>query len=191
MGIKTTKIKDEIENIEYDIPTEILNKNFKLPYALTCDSVQGLSFEEDEKITIFDTNTPYTDKKYIWTAITRARKLENINIFIHSDFEINNLCQSKIKQYFNFKINNYKNQDKKAKREIDDKNYITEQWIAENLEKCEFKCLYCKKYLNIEIDYDTVKTDITVDRIHNNLAHTKNNCVISCLNCNLRKGNRY
>ena len=68
---------------------------FKLPYCMTVHSVQGLSI--DDAITIFDCNTPYVDREFVWTAITRARELKNITFFEHSANEIKRLEESKLK----------------------------------------------------------------------------------------------
>jgi hypothetical protein len=113
------KIIDEVDEVEYKLPIGMLSTHLKPAYAMTCDSVQGLSFEEDEKVTVFDANLPYTDRKYLWTAITRARKLDNVFIYIHSAPEVERFTDSKIKQYFKFKCDNYKQQDKKVNRTWD------------------------------------------------------------------------
>jgi hypothetical protein len=187
-----TTIIDEIEDLTYTIPNGVIFNNFKLPYCLTVDSVQGLSFGEDDKITIFDANTPYVDRKFFWTAITRARKLENVSVCIHSEAEIGNLSRSRIKQYFNFKVDSYKRQDKKVNREYNNDDYINEQWITEKVNDCKLYCCYCKKHMELYIDEDgNVQSNITVDRLNNKLAHIKSNCQITCLKCNLTKGNRY
>ena len=65
--------------------------HLKLPYCMTVHSIQGLSI--DDKVTIFDCNTPYVDRNYIWTAITRVRDLNNIRYFEHPDHEVQ-LCDS-------------------------------------------------------------------------------------------------
>ena len=74
---------------EICISHEILKKHLKLPYANTFDNVQGLNI--DDKITLFDCNTPYVDRYFIWTAITRASVLKNVQIYEHSDEEVMNL----------------------------------------------------------------------------------------------------
>ena len=191
LGDKYTKIKDEVEDVEYTIPNGVLRNNFKLPYALTLDSVQGLSFGEDEKITIFDCNVPYTDRKYFWTAITRARKLDNVCVFIHSDEEVEKLTQSRIRLYFNNKITSYKTQDNRAVRAFEPADFVTEKWIQSKIEECNNQCKFCKKYMEIYITDATVHSNITVDRIDNSKAHTIKNSQICCLNCNLRKGARF
>jgi len=32
---------------------------------------------------------------------------------------------------------------------------------------------------------------LTIDRKHNNFAHSLNNSVLCCYNCNIRRGNKY
>ena len=64
---------EPVDEVEIKLDIDLLKKHFKLPYCSTVHSVQGLSI--DEELTIFDCNTPYVDKYFIWTAITRARDL--------------------------------------------------------------------------------------------------------------------
>lgn len=185
-------IVDEVEKKEYTIPQKMLYTHFKLPYSLTCDSVQGLSFGEDEKITILDSNIPYTDRKYIYTAITRCRKLDNLTIFIHSETEQKRFSKSRVLQYFRFKIDNYKQQDAKAKREYKPTEYITAENIDELLTKQNNKCMYCSCHFDIETDINSnVISNITVDRIKNKFAHIKSNSVLACITCNISRKNTY
>jgi len=185
-------IEDENEKIEYKITSSILKEKFKLPYALTCDSVQGLSFDDNEKVTIFDSESAYVDRKFLYTAITRTRDLKNIQIFLSSDYGIELSKQSKYKQYFTFKTSSYKTQDRKAKRTIEETiEYVDEPWLNEKLKGCKNICQQCNKFMEIEIDYDgNVSSNITVDRIDSKLPHYKHNCQILCLSCNQSKSNR-
>lgn len=187
-------LKENVSKIKFLITYNQLC-HFKLPYSFTGHSVQGLSIKE--KITIFDTNTPYVDRKWVWTAITRARELDNINIFIHSDNEINNLNKSKIKQYFNLKINGYIQQDKKTNRYNPD-NYIDFKWFKYNLffinENNDGKNSYCPKCnIILDLDYDinnNITSNISADRIDNSKGHNKDNIKILCVDCNKKKSNK-
>lgn len=177
-------IIDEVDEIEYTLLPSLLQKHFKLPHCSTCDSIQGLSFGEDEKVTIFDSNLPYTDKKFLWTAITRARKLDNITIYIHPKEEVERYTESKLKQYFKIKVDNYKQQDRKANREFKDEDYITSDWIYQQYDIKD--CPYCKKAMTIHVaDEGNVTSNITVNRHKNTLAHTKENCQLCCHHCNI------
>ena len=100
----------------------MLWKIFRLSYCNTCHSEQGCSIDED--ITIFDSNTPYVNKYWIYAAITRARSLDKVTIFIHSGKEIQKLEHCKLKQYINMKIDHYQKQDKAACRAIEKNKYV-------------------------------------------------------------------
>jgi hypothetical protein len=180
------KIEDETNKIEYDISNTLLNSHFILEYCRTIDSMQGTSI--GEKFTIFDLNLSYVSKNHIWVAITRARSLKDIQIFIHDDKEKQRYNQSKLKQYFSFKVDNYKTQDKKAKRDFKNEDFIDEEFIFDQMKKTNNKCSYCLSDLQLFIDNDNnVKSNLTIDRINNSLAHIKKNCKISCLICNVSK----
>lgn len=182
-------ITDEVDNISYKITPQILLNHFKLPYAVTCDSVQGIT--KDEPITIFDSNTPYVDRKYLWTALTRVKKLQDITIFIHSKDEVERLTESRLNLYLKQKVESYKLQDKKANRQYIDEEFIDAKWINEKFNENKY-CLFCKKHYELYLDEDSnVVSNITVDRINNTLAHVKNNCQLCCHHCNITKGNRY
>jgi 5-methylcytosine-specific restriction endonuclease McrA len=83
-------------------------------------------------------------------------------------------------------------QDNKAKRSFDKDEFVDEPWINDEIEKCKYNCMFCKKHMELYIDENSnVKSNITVDRKDNSKAHIKSNCQICCLDCNRIKGNRY
>ena len=123
---KEFSIREPVDNDRFKFPIKMLS-HFSLPYCMTVHSVQGLSI--NEPITIFDSNTPYVDRHFVWTALTRATNLNNVTIFMHSHEKNSRFENSKIKQYFKIKIQGYKSQDKKANREFKEENYITVDWI--------------------------------------------------------------
>lgn len=185
---KDVIITDEIDEVDYRIPKTMLSTHFKLPYSMTVDSVQGMSFDVNDKITIFDSNLPYTDSKFLWTAITRSRSLDNVQIFIHSDTEVERFTESKIKQYFKFKCAGYVAQDTKANRKWETKDYIDADWINTEIKVYGTTCKFCNKNMTIYVNENgNVESNLTVDRADNSKAHIKSNCSICCLNCNISK----
>lgn len=87
------------------------------------------------------------------------------------------------------KIYDCNKSDRKHNREYDDNDYITVDWIINELARCENKCFHCKKQLKLtEFDYKD-NDQFSVDRIFNDLAHEPENCVISCWGCNDAHGN--
>ena len=90
----------------------------------------------------------------------------------------------KIKSQINQKINSYKNQDIKKKR---DHGLITYDELIEKIVISKLKCYYCKS--NVAIIYEDVRqsNQWTLERIDNAISHTNDNCVICCLECNLKR----
>jgi len=155
-----------------------------LAYCNTCHSQQGCSI--DDNITIFDSNTPYVDRFWLYTAITRCRELSKICVFIHSDKDVRALESSKFKQYINHKIENYKEQDKVAGREITT-DYVNFNWFETEFGKHNC-CTHCQNGFEFMIDKDkNISSDMTFDRIDDSICHSKDNLVLSCLHCNISK----
>jgi hypothetical protein len=173
---------------EYYVTHDSLSANFKLPYASTCHSYQGLS--TDDKITIFDCNTPYVDRYFIWTSLTRSTNLKNVQLFKHSESETTGMVEFKIRKYLLNKIEGYKTQDAKCNREYKEEDYVNLNWIGSELAKLkDRKCCKCcsKPYETRLNEYNNVISNLTVDRIDNTLAHVIGNIQLMCLDCNRTK----
>ena len=116
--------KLETDNITLNesivVPLSLIKKNFVHDYCRTCHSFQGSSI--DEAITIFDWKFVHVDRKWIYTAITRATDLKKVYFY---EYDENQENKEQMMQYLQRKVDRYKGQDKKAKRPIDDGSYIT------------------------------------------------------------------
>ena len=77
------------------------------------------------------------------------------------------------------KLINYKTQDEKAGRSLD--NFITRSQVLSLLEKYKFICHYCWKV-------DTFKTG-SLDRKNCSENHSYENCVLACEKCNKQRSN--
>lgn len=94
--------------------------------------------------------------------------------------------QSLLLSELNHKIQGYKGQD--IKKEIHEQTFlITLEDVLEKLLGSQLTCCYCSK--PIYILYKNVREPLqwTLDRIDNDLGHTKANTCISCLKCNLQR----
>ena len=103
-----------------------------------------------------------------------------INLYFNKSFENNNIYINEIKK----KINSYKTQDiKKDKLN----NLINYDETIEKLLESKLKCYYCKD--NVIIIYEKIREpkQWTLDRLDNNIGHNKENTVICCLDCNLKR----
>lgn len=94
--------------------------------------------------------------------------------------------QSLLLSELNHKIQGYKGQD--IKKEIHEQTFlITLEDVLEKLLSSQLTCCYCSK--PIYILYKNVREPLqwTLDRIDNDLGHTKANTCIACLKCNLQR----
>jgi hypothetical protein len=86
------------------------------------------------------------------------------------------------------KLRGYKSQDLKFNI-YSDFYFITPDLVQDKLTQCNYTCFYCKS--NVKTEY--LKRDPlqwTLDRIDNTMGHNKDNVLISCLGCNLKRRNR-
>jgi len=84
------------------------------------------------------------------------------------------------------KIQRYKQQD------IDKGRPITEAFVSladviYKLYDCQLKCGYCNCLVYLIYEHVREKEQWTLDRIDNDLPHNRENVVISCLACNLKR----
>jgi hypothetical protein len=94
--------------------------------------------------------------------------------------------KSKIISHIKMKISSYKSQDM-LKKKYNEIEFITFNDVVELLIKCNLTCCYCSK--NVYILYENVReiNQWTLDRINNDIGHDKNNLLIACLDCNLKR----
>lgn len=60
------------------------------------------------------------------------------------------------------------------------------QWIKDQCLAQQNKCAHCQEDLSFEMRPGNFQKP-SVDRIDNNLGHLKSNCLITCINCNIRR----
>lgn len=121
--------------------------------------------------------------KSIFKKFDNFKQTEYLNkLFLNHTYEGDNIVKKEIKN----KILNYKNQDKN--KNMDTSKVITYEDCLEKLVISRLVCSYCRKYCMLL--YEEVRNPLqwTLDRIDNNIGHTKENVVISCLSCNIKRG---
>lgn len=85
------------------------------------------------------------------------------------------------------KIKGYENQDIK-KDKLNKKKLINYEDLLEILVISKLKCYYCKCDCLLMYDNVREKKQWTLDRLNNDEGHNRDNVVVSCLECNLKKG---
>ena len=93
------------------------------------------------------------------------------------------------KREINKKIASYKKQDIDKRRYVES-NFITFNETLDLLCESQLLCYYCRKQICIFYDNVREKSQWTLDRVDNDVCHSKDNLVVSCLACNLQKRRR-
>ena len=109
---------------QHKVPIEVIRSHFTHNYCRTCHSFQGSSI--DDKITIYDWKHNFASRKWIYTAVARATNLENVYLLDYDEYEED---EKDLLSYLQKKVDRYKQQDKKAKRQMDPSNYLTSKWL--------------------------------------------------------------
>ena len=104
-------------------------------------------------------------------------------LYLKEEYEGIKTVQRSIKK----KIKGYENQDIK-KDKLNKKKLINYDDLLEILVISKLKCYYCKCDCLLMYDNVREKKQWTLDRLNNDEGHNRDNVVVSCLECNLKKG---
>jgi len=157
----------------------------------------------DKKITIVGTNNRYLMKKVTKAPqIVQKRKgMEQYNLSeeeysfdyqlriireIYKDENKNVIMDAIIQSQINKKLAGYKSQDN-IKKVYNSEAFITNQDVMRQLYECNMICHYCCQQMYILYELVREQKQWTLDRINNDLGHTSDNVVVSCLECNLQR----
>ena len=127
--------------------------------------------------------------------------LEEIDLSYLSQYEIlikiyNNITNlennTEIKNYnlvinhIKSKIYGYKHQDI-IKKIFNESEFINFEQVVSLLKNSEMKCCYCSCEVYLLYEFVREFKQWTLDRIDNYVGHNKNNLVVACLECNLKR----
>lgn len=103
-----------------------------------------------------------------------------------SDFKNLGSNYTKLISELERKIYGYKQQD--IEKEMYNENeFININKLVRKLLDCKLKCYYCECDVLILYEMSREGKQWTIDRIDNSMGHNKDNYVISCLKCNLKR----
>jgi len=165
------------------------------------------SAENNKKILITGTNNRYLIKRANRVK-NEVKKREIINkynintVFLQYENQIQLLkemyskineeenCFEKnvLKQEIERKVNSYKHQDL-LKKKFNESLFIDVDSVIQKLVETDMQCFYCNCKNLVLYEFVREMTQWTVDRINNNEGHNKDNFVIACLNCNIKRRN--
>lgn len=174
-------LKNIKTGILQSIGIDKVRSNFIFASCSTCHSAQGSSIDGD--LTIFDYNNFLVRNypEWIWTAITRARDLSKVKFLKYSDDVNDTFNEACIRSFFNRKVENYKLQDRKARRTIPKEGYVDAQWFIDNIKN---QCNYCGCGFSLDMRRGSIMTNLTCQRKDNSLTHTLDHVVAYCKRCN-------
>ena len=157
----------------------VVANNFIYSYCATCHSSQGASVKGS--ITIHEYNLPIASREWVWTSITRCVDFRKVRFYSNPSFD-KQMDKNMIMRYFKNKVENYKLQDRKAGREINEQEYITPEWC---LKMCKSRCEKCNTSFNFEVKHGKLCSNFTAQRLCNDYGHHLYNCCAYCLWCNV------
>jgi hypothetical protein len=164
------KINTEKYDLSHNIQLEYINKLFN----------NNIITNKDENINIVNMNIGKSNHESI--KIDYPPKLIKPNLPLSNDIIYKNIFRE-IKK----KKSGYLQQDKKKFGFFNITDKISFDEILFLLYYNQLKCHYCKKELFILFIKKRHSYQWTLDRINNNIGHSYNNCIISCLKCNLQR----
>tara|TARA_Y100000022_G_scaffold196301_1_gene203159 strand:+ start:607 stop:1110 length:504 start_codon:yes stop_codon:yes gene_type:complete len=138
-------------------------------------NIDGITGKTDKTRKVVDNIT----NKMIFNKLTQVEYLNKL--YLEQQYDGISFVKKEVER----KLNGYKNQDKKKKKT--DK-LITYDECLEKLVISKLKCYYCKKDCLIAYENVRENSQWTLDRINNDIGHSKDNVVICCLKCNLKRG---
>lgn len=117
-------------------------------------------------------------------AVEELEKIENIEEIIDIDEETKS-CKI-ILQQIKRKISGYLGQDRE-KNLVDEEKFVNTQDVIDLFKTSKMICYYCKERTEIMYEFVREPRQWTLERLDNSFGHNRDNVVISCLSCNLRR----
>ena len=139
----------------------VVGNNFIYSYCATCHSSQGASVKGS--ITIHEYNLPIASREWVWTSIIRCVDFRKVRFYNNPSFD-KQMDKTKIMRYFKNKVENYKLQDRKARREINEEEYITPE---RGLKMFKSRCEKCNTSFNFEVKQGKLCSNFTAQRLCN------------------------
>lgn len=157
---------------------------------------------ETKKVIFTGTTTKYQMKKvYDKTDKDKKKKVEtntwDLNeqeLLFQTQLEVLkdihnisfNKLSSLIVSHIKTKLSSYKHQDN-LKNLFLESEFVTFDYTIDLLATCELKCHYCSCEMYLLYEFVREMKQWSLDRIDNDIGHNKNNLVVSCLECNLKR----
>lgn len=164
-------LEDCLSNETYEVNSDAVYKFFEMENVRTVHSGQGYSI--DEAYFLVDWKSKFITKEWVNVAITRCRNLDNVYLLDKTFYEPKDM------QIFTSMVIGYHSQDEKKGRDI--VNFVNADYIKILYYKNK-KCCHCGQDMVLE----SGGNQFTLNRLNNDLCHSKTNVEGCCLDCNRR-----
>lgn len=153
-------------------------KNIKIVGKRNVDGIKKTKKETKRKTVLNIKNST------VKSSLNEKSQIELLNkLYLEEEYDGKKFMQSEVER----KINSYKNQDVKKKK-YDENKFIKYEECLEKLVISKLKCYYCKKNCLVYYENKLEKQQWTLDRLNNDIGHEKDNVVICCYKCNIKRG---
>jgi hypothetical protein len=143
--------------------------------------------EEIKRITIPIITKESKSKKN--RVVTQTSKwIQNVNVLNSVEGEETNT--SLIHQQIQQKLSGYRQQDLKKKHLVPEK-FVDLEFTIQLLKDANNQCFYCKQVVQVLYEKVREPQQWSLDRIDNNCGHNKDNVLLACLDCNLKRKTMY
>lgn len=159
---------------------------FTYNYCYTSIQTQGDTYK-DTNLVIFDMFSSLFSGRGIYTSIGRATSLDRVYVYTGKDINYSFVRDELRDKFLQSRINSHKEADRLADRPFRDEDFVDSQWVLDKFQHGNPKC-HCGKSLTLDIS--NKHHLFSIDRIHNSLPHTRDNCILSCYHCNTSRKNR-
>ena len=163
----------------YNTGISTLDEHLRYAYCATCHSSQGASV--DKSITIHEWQKQHLiTREWFYTSVTRCTDINKV-MFYKSKERDDELNEATLMRYLDNKVKRCKLQDIKAGRTIDDADYIDAKWLFDRING---RCNKCGCGFEFDIKCGEVVSNLTVQRLNNEISHVKGNIISYCHYCN-------
>jgi len=161
----------------------------------------------DKKINITGTNNRYLIKRAnrVKNEIKKREVMNKYNvaenfltydsqfqlikeIYNKESCDINSKEKHILNQELERKLASYKQQDI-FKKKYNENEFVDIDSVIKKIIDTEMKCFYCNCQMLVLYEIVRELTQWSIDRINNEEGHNKDNFVIACLNCNIKRRN--
>jgi YHS domain-containing protein len=180
-----TGIKLE-ETGEWPWAPTLVKQHFLYDHANTCHSLQGMT--ADGGVTLFDLDLwcASSNREWFYTALTRTKDLDAVLFWDPAAGSVSNsptVLRSDFRQAMEGKLRGYKSQDTAKGRLWLPETYVDGDDIMSMYDEQGGRCAHCSAWLPPTWK-EKDRSQPTLDRLDNSLAHVKGNCCLCCLSCN-------